>query len=128
MISYHFEEKELNCYKNNVKLKNPRYKIGMTSEQLLELEKIYFEPIYFIRNYMKIVTLDDVIQNFDLYPYQEEFINGCMNERFVISMMARQMGKCVTGDTKIKLRNKKSKQVIGTTFDEFYDLCKDQSQ
>lgn len=52
------------------------------------------DPIYFIKTYCLIVSLDtEILVPFDLYPYQERFINTIQDNRRVISMQPRQMGK-----------------------------------
>jgi hypothetical protein len=40
-------------------------------------------------------------------------------------MVSRQMGKCVTGETKIKIRNKNTGEVQEITMKEFEDLLND---
>ncbi|ASD50371.1 terminase large subunit [Acidovorax phage ACP17] len=48
---------------------------------------------YFVRTYVKIVSLDDGLCAFMLYPYQERMIEHMHAHRFSIFMTSRQMGK-----------------------------------
>lgn len=78
----------------------------ITPEQTLELAKCMFDPIYFIKTYCRIMTLDYGLQPFELYEFQEDLISMYVNNRFSIACTGRQLGKCVTGDSLITLRNK----------------------
>jgi len=80
-------------YNGNNNLKAVGVKIPMTMTEIEEYEKCVLDPKYFIKNFCKIVTLDDGLQPFRLYPYQERFIDTLHNQRWVISMQPRQMGK-----------------------------------
>jgi hypothetical protein len=83
----------LNKYNGNTKLKQTGYIISYTKEQVEEIIKCTADPIYFIRKYCTIVSLDHGLIKFDLYKYQENFINCCVSNRKIISMQPRQMGK-----------------------------------
>jgi len=54
------------------------------------------DPIYFINNYCMIVTLDNGLQKFTLYPCQVNKINVIHRNRMVILMEGRQQGKTTT--------------------------------
>ena len=61
-----------------------------------ELIKCQKDPIYFIRNY---VWLQHPLKGkilFDLYDYQKELIDALQNNRWVIALLSRQMGKTQT--------------------------------
>lgn len=98
-------DKKSLCYLNNENLKAAGVKLPMTAEQIQEIERCSRDIIYFVKNYVKIVTLDDGVQNFHLYPYQEEWINACYNNRFVMGKWSRQSGKCVSPGTMITVRH-----------------------
>lgn len=85
-----------NRYNGNTNLKQVGYVIPFTKEQIQELIRCKNDPIYFIQKYVKIVSLDFGLVNFDLYDYQKNFINILENNRKVISMQPRQMGKSQT--------------------------------
>lgn len=67
-----------------------------TAEEVQEFVKCARDPIYFIKTYMKIMTMDKGLQPFALYDFQEEMINSFHNNRFTITMCSRQVGKSTT--------------------------------
>ena len=64
--------------------------------QITELQKCKDDPVYFINNYVKTVTIDKGLTNFKLYPYQEKLINRYHNNRFNICKSPRRAGKALT--------------------------------
>lgn len=86
-----------NSYNGNRSLKQIGYHFEYSYEQVQEIIKCKDDPIYFITTYCKIVSLDsEELIPFLLYPYQEKFINTLQDNRRVISMQPRQMGKSQT--------------------------------
>jgi len=61
-----------------------------------EVQKCMKDPKYFINHYVHIRTADGDIIQVTLRDYQEDFVENILNERFLITMMARQMGKTST--------------------------------
>ena len=53
-------------------------------------------PIYFIENYIKIISLDEGLVPFKLYGYQDELITHFDESRFSIVLACRQSGKSIT--------------------------------
>ncbi len=83
-------------YLGNPNLKKANTPIEFTQEQIEEYIKCKNDPVYFARNYVKIVTLDHGLQPFKTYDFQEELINNFHNHRFNICKMPRQTGKSTT--------------------------------
>ena len=83
-------------YLGNPNLKKANVKVEFTQENIEEFIKCKDNPVYFAKNYIKIVSLDEGLVNFDLYPFQEKLINNFHNERFNICKMPRQTGKSTT--------------------------------
>ena len=83
-------------YLGNPLLKKANTQIEFTQEQVLEILKCKDDPVYFAKNYVKIVTLDHGLQPFKLYPFQEKLVNRFHKERFNICKMPRQTGKSTT--------------------------------
>ena len=81
------------AYLSNPNLKKIGINIEFTKEQIEEYIKCSKDPIYFVKNYMKIVHVDHGLISFDLYDYQEKMISKFDQERFVITKMPRQSGK-----------------------------------
>ena len=88
---------KINSYNGNRNLKQIGYEIQYTANQVKELLACKDDPVYFIRNYCKIVSLDsEMLIPFDLYDYQVNFLNNIHDNRRIISMQPRQMGKSQT--------------------------------
>jgi len=83
-------------YHGNPNLKPVGYQHDFTKEQLTEFVKCSEDPIYFIENYCKIVTLDRGLQPFKLYDCQKNKVDFIMNNRKTILMEGRQQGKTIT--------------------------------
>lgn len=78
------------------KIKPIGYKENYTQEQIQEIWKCKKDPIYFIENYIKIISLDNSIIPFTLRDYQKNLITNIHKKRFIIAMMSRQSGKSTT--------------------------------
>ena len=83
-------------YLGNANLKAAGVKVEFTEEQVTEYLKCAQDPIYFIKNYIRIVSLDEGLVPFELYPYQENMVGTIHNNRFVIAKLPRQSGKSTT--------------------------------
>ena len=85
-----------NVYLGNPLLKKANTQIEFTAEQVDEFIKCKKNPVYFAKNYIKIVTLDHGLQQFKPYYFQEKLINNFHSNRFNICKMPRQTGKSTT--------------------------------
>ena len=85
-----------NVYLGNPNLKRANTQIEFTEEQIIEFLKCKEDPVYFARNYIKIVSLDHGLVPFDMYPFQENLIRNFHAHRFNICKMPRQTGKSTT--------------------------------
>jgi hypothetical protein len=83
-------------YLGNPLLKKANTPIEFTQDQILEFVKCKQDPVYFAKNYVKIVTLDKGLQHFNMYPFQEKLVNNFHQHRFNICKMPRQTGKSTT--------------------------------
>ena len=109
-----------NFYQANPNLKAIGVNLQYTKEQIEEYIKCKEDPIYFIKNYIKIISLDKGLINFELFDYQINFIKAVHENRRVIGMFPRQMGKCLSLNTKVKLKQKSTGKVVEVTLGEFY--------
>ena len=80
-------------YLGNPLLKRANVQQEWTKEQIEEFSLCMKDPIYFIRNYIKIVSLDEGLIPFDLYDFQKEMIGTFHSNRFTICKLPRQSGK-----------------------------------
>jgi hypothetical protein len=85
-----------NVYLGNPNLKKANTQIEFTQEQILEFVACRHDPVYFAKKYIKIVSLDEGLVNFDLYPFQEKLVRNFHENRFNICKMPRQTGKSTT--------------------------------
>ena len=85
-----------NIYLGNPNLKRANTQIQFTEEQIIEFLKCKEDPVYFAKNYIKIVSLDHGLVPFELYPFQEKLVKNFHENRFNICKMPRQTGKSTT--------------------------------
>ncbi len=67
-----------------------------TNEEVREYATCMKDPTYFARKYCKIISLDDGLVSFDLYPYQEKMFTAFTQNRFNIVLACRQSGKSIS--------------------------------
>ena len=83
-------------YLGNPNLKKANVQQEWTKEELEEYTRCMKDPIYFIQNYIKIVSLDEGLVPFSLYDFQKEMVGTFHNNRFTICKLPRQSGKSTT--------------------------------
>ena len=83
-------------YLGNPNLKRTNVKVEWTPENIQEFQKCMDDPVYFIRNYIQIVSLDRGLVPFELYDFQEDMVNTFHQNRFSICKLPRQSGKSTT--------------------------------
>ena len=83
-------------YLGNSNLKASGVPLNFTKDEIEEYLKCADDPIYFIENYCKIVTLDHGLQPFKLYDCQKNKVKIIHDNRKVILMEGRQQGKTTT--------------------------------
>ena len=84
------------AYLGNPNLKKINVPVEFTEEQIKEFTKCQNDPLYFIKNYVQIVSLDKGLVPFNLYDFQEKMVDTMHNERFTICKLPRQSGKSTT--------------------------------
>ena len=80
-------------YLGNPNLKKANITQEWTKEQLSEFAKCMEDPQYFIENYVRIVSLDEGLIPFKMYPFQKEMVGTFHSNRFTICKLPRQSGK-----------------------------------
>lgn len=83
-------------YNGNRNLKKVGIELQYTADQVKEILRCQADPIYFIENYCKIISLDRGLVPFKLYDCQKEKVDIILNNRKVILMEPRQQGKTIT--------------------------------
>ena len=85
-----------NIYLGNPNLKKANTPVEFSADQISEFIKCKDDPVYFAKNYIKIVNVDEGLVGFDMWPFQEKLIQRFHDNRFNICMMPRQTGKSTT--------------------------------
>ena len=87
---------DINHYLGNPLLKKANVQVEWTKDQILEYQKCMQDPLHFCKKYIKIVSLDEGLVPFDVYPFQKEMLGTIHNNRFTICKLPRQSGKTTT--------------------------------
>ena len=87
---------EHQTYLGNPLLKSAYVPQDFTEEQVGEYIRCQQDPLHFVHEHVKIVSVDEGLIDFDVRDYQKDMIDRFHNERFVICKMARQSGKSTT--------------------------------
>ena len=83
-------------YLGNPNLKKANTPVNFSKEDVEEYLKCKADPVYFAKNYVKIVSLDEGLVPFNMYDFQEKLIRNFHEQRFNICKMPRQTGKSTT--------------------------------
>ena len=62
------------AYLGNPNLKKVNTPIEFTKENIQEYHKCLNDPIYFMKNYIKIVSLDEGLIPFNMYDFQKKLL------------------------------------------------------
>ena len=84
------------AYLGNPNLKKVNTPVEFTKDQIIEFQKCEADPIYFMKNYIQIVSLDEGLVPFKMYPFQEHIVRTIHDNRFTICKLPRQSGKSTT--------------------------------
>lgn len=114
---------DLTYYQGNQNLRGEGCIVDYTSFQIREIQNC-FDPIYFCRNYVKIINLDVGLTNFDLYDFQENMIENIVNENRLLIKTPRQAGKCVEKHTKLELNDNANDYEYTSTIEDLYQKYK----
>lgn len=118
------QQKNNKGYLGNPNLKKSGDHVEFSQHDIDEYAKCMIDPIYFITNYIKIVTLDNGEQPFNLFEYQKKFITSIHENRMSLGLFPRQHGKCLTNNTKVKIKQKSSGIIYSLSLGEFYEWQK----
>lgn len=83
-------------YLGNINVKRDGVQHNFTEEEVKEYLKCSKDPTYFCKKYLKVISLDEGLVPFDLYPYQEKMFDHFNNNRFSIVLACRQSGKSIS--------------------------------
>ena len=80
-------------YLGNPNLKKANVSTNFTKKQIAEYLKCAEDPLHFIREYIRIVSLDEGVIPFTMYDFQETMVQSFHDHRFNIAKLPRQSGK-----------------------------------
>ena len=80
-------------YLGNPNLKKANISQEFSPEEVQEYLKCADDPVHFILNYIKIVSLDDGVIPFTMYDFQVDMVKSFHENRFNIAKLPRQSGK-----------------------------------
>ena len=83
-------------YLGNPNLKKANTAVEFDQEQIIEYVRCKNNPVYFAKQHVKIVSLDEGLTSFKPYDFQEKLIKRFHDNRFNICKMPRQTGKSTT--------------------------------
>ena len=88
--------KQKESYLGNPNVKRDGVLQQWTPDLLQEYKKCMNNPIYFVETYVKVISLDDGMVPFILYPYQRRMFEQFQENRFSIVLACRQSGKSIS--------------------------------
>lgn len=112
---------------NDDKLRGKGEKHVLSKKQMQIYIQCSTDIIYFAENYFKIVSIDEGLITIKLHEYQRRMLKAFVGSddderRHVACLSARQIGKCISNDGLVRIRNKNSGVIktikIGNFFDE----------
>ena len=119
-------------YMGNSNLRKKGEQLKYTEEQIQEYIKCKKDIIYFAEKYFYIVTIDRGKHLIELYDFQKKILKACQEtpeeKQHIICKIARQYGKCVYRDSKIKIRNKKTGEIKEISIEDFYTKIKNEKK
>ena len=80
-------------YNGNTNLVKEGVHINWTPQMVAEFKKCKDDPVYFIETYGKIISVDDGLVPFILYPYQREIVSEYPTNPNICLNQSRQSGK-----------------------------------
>ena len=83
-------------YLGNPNVKRDGVQQGWTKELIKEYVKCSKDPVYFAQKYCKVISLDQGLVPFHLYPYQKKMFEAFNEHRFNIVLACRQSGKSIS--------------------------------
>jgi hypothetical protein len=83
-------------YLGNPNIKRDGIQQNFTDVEVAEYVKCMKDAAYFAKTYVKVISLDEGLVPFDLYPYQEKMFEHFNSNRFSIVLACRQSGKSIS--------------------------------
>jgi len=105
-------------YENNKNLKKADVQLPYSAEHIKEFIKCKEDVFYFAEKYYHIKSLDEGILKIKLRDYQKQMLASFVDHRNSVVNATRQ---CVSEDTTIRVRNKKTGEIKDIEIGDFYN-------
>ena len=76
-------------YLGNPQVKRDGVQQGWPKEDIQEYQRCMTDPVHFAETYGKVISLDEGLVPFKLYPYQKEMFQHFQDNRFSIVLACR---------------------------------------
>ena len=83
-------------YLGNINIKREGVQQAWTSDDIAEYQRCMNDPVYFAETYGKVISLDEGLVPFKMYPYQKDMFQHFQDNRFSIVLACRQSGKSIS--------------------------------
>lgn len=122
-------------YQGNSLLRSSSEKITYTKKQLREWVRCKEDIFYFAEHYFTVVEIDTGKHLIKLREYQKRMLKGMLTppvvpehkvpiKQHAICLSSRQVGKCCSHNTRVKIRNKKTGKIEEVSMGNFYENMK----
>ena len=108
-------------YEGDKTLRKAEINFQYTKEEQLELVRCAEDVLYFANKYCFAMT-DEGIQKIDLRDYQKDMLKDFQDNRFIVMLASRQIGKCLLYNSKINIYDKKRKYYFKLSIGKLYFL------
>lgn len=114
------QETDKSCfYQGDFNFRNGNINFKYTHEEQEEIVRCASDVIYFANKYCHAMT-DDGIKKITLRPYQQDMLKGFQDNRYVIMLASRQIGKCLVYDSKINIYDKQKERYFSISIGNLY--------
>lgn len=91
-------------YKNEIGIRRANVSYEWSQEEILEYTRCKIDINYFAETYCKIKREDGSLGKMTLRDYQKDILNMYNQQRFSILLASRQVGKCLSMSTLVKIQ------------------------
>ena len=92
-------------YRGNVDLRKANLTFQYTEEEIAEIIRCKKDIVYFANTYIYLKTPEGR-RKIKLRPYQVKLLKTIQDNKYVINLSSRQVGKCLDFSPKVKILNK----------------------
>lgn len=111
-------------YLGNAALPTSASQYEYTPQMISAMKRSMTDIHYFAENFFTIINKDRKRVHIELRPYQNRILKTMRDENRVIMLTSRQIGKCVSSDTKITVRHKITKVIMEIEIGRFFNIQK----